>query len=52
MAVKEAEAAAAGDKGPAGRPFAAPRRIFLGSTTARTLARTDAPVIVVPRDHA
>ena len=30
--------------------FAAPRRIFLGSTAARILAGTDAPVIVVPRD--
>jgi nucleotide-binding universal stress UspA family protein len=29
--------------------FAAPRRIFLGSTAARILAGTDAPVIVVPR---
>ncbi len=32
--------------------FAAPRRIFLGSTAARILAGTDAPVIVVPRDDA
>jgi nucleotide-binding universal stress UspA family protein len=31
--------------------FAAPRRIFLGSTAARILAGTDAPVIVVPRDE-
>lgn len=30
--------------------FAAPRRIFLGSTAARILAGTDAPVVVVPRD--
>lgn len=30
--------------------FAAPKRIFLGSTAARILAGTDAPVIVVPRD--
>ena len=29
--------------------FAAPRRIFLGSTAARILAGTDAPVIVVPK---
>jgi|GEM_PF-4325911 len=29
--------------------FAAPRRLFLGSTAARILAGTDAPVIVVPR---
>jgi nucleotide-binding universal stress UspA family protein len=29
--------------------FAAPRRIFLGSTAARILAGTDAPVVVVPR---
>lgn len=29
--------------------FAAPKRIFLGSTAARILAGTDAPVIVVPR---
>jgi nucleotide-binding universal stress UspA family protein len=29
--------------------FAAPRRIFLGSTAARILAGTAAPVIVVPR---
>src|SRR4051812_26100519 len=32
--------------------FAAPRRIFLGSTAARILAGTDAPVIVVPRGGA
>jgi nucleotide-binding universal stress UspA family protein len=32
--------------------FAAPRRIFLGSTAARILAGTDAPVIVVPRVDA
>lgn len=32
--------------------FAAPRRIFLGSTAARILAGTDAPVIVVPRAAA
>jgi nucleotide-binding universal stress UspA family protein len=32
--------------------FAAPRRIFLGSTAARILAGTDAPVIVVPREDA
>lgn len=30
--------------------FAAPKRIFLGSTASRILAGTDAPVIVVPRD--
>jgi nucleotide-binding universal stress UspA family protein len=30
--------------------FAAPRRIFLGSTAARILAGTDAPVVVVPRE--
>ena len=29
--------------------FAAPRRIFLGSTAARILAGVDVPVIVVPR---
>lgn len=29
--------------------FAAPRRVFLGSTAARILAGTDAPVIVVPK---
>lgn len=29
--------------------FAAPRRIFLGSTAARILAAVDVPVIVVPR---
>ena len=32
--------------------FAAPRRIFLGSTAARILVGTDAPVVVVPRDDA
>ncbi|WP_099020446.1 universal stress protein [Mycolicibacterium palauense] len=31
--------------------FAAPRRIFLGSTGARILAGTDAPVVVIPRDE-
>jgi nucleotide-binding universal stress UspA family protein len=30
--------------------FAAPRRIFLGSTAARILAGTDAPVVVIPHD--
>ena len=30
--------------------FAAPSRIFLGSTAARILAGVDVPVIVVPRD--
>jgi nucleotide-binding universal stress UspA family protein len=30
--------------------FAAPRRIFLGSTAARILAGTDAPVVVIPND--
>jgi nucleotide-binding universal stress UspA family protein len=30
--------------------FAAPRRIFLGSTAARILAGVDVPVIVVPRN--
>ncbi|CAN3127639.1 universal stress protein [Mycobacterium sp. smrl_JER01] len=30
--------------------FAAPQRIFLGSTAARILAGVDVPVIVVPRD--
>ncbi|MEV3901343.1 universal stress protein [Mycobacterium sp. NPDC050551] len=30
--------------------FAAPRRIFLGSTAARILAGVDVPVIVVPRE--
>jgi nucleotide-binding universal stress UspA family protein len=30
---------------------AAPKRVFLGSTAARILAGTDAPVIVVPRGH-
>lgn len=30
--------------------FAAPRRIFLGSTAARILAGVDVPVIVVPKD--
>jgi hypothetical protein len=29
--------------------FAAPKRLFLGSTAARILAGTEAPVIVVPR---
>ena len=29
--------------------FAAPRRVFLGSTAARILAGTDAPVVVIPR---
>ncbi len=29
--------------------FAAPRRIFLGSTASRILAGTDSPVIVIPR---
>jgi nucleotide-binding universal stress UspA family protein len=29
--------------------FAAPRRIFLGSTAARILAGVDVPVVVVPR---
>jgi nucleotide-binding universal stress UspA family protein len=28
---------------------AAPKRVFLGSTSARILAGTDAPVIVIPR---
>jgi nucleotide-binding universal stress UspA family protein len=32
--------------------FAVPRRIVLGSTAARILAGTDAPVIVVPRESA
>ena len=32
--------------------FAAPRRVFLGSTAARILAGTDVPVIVMPRDEA
>ncbi|MCZ0729084.1 universal stress protein [Mycolicibacterium iranicum] len=32
--------------------FAAPRRIFLGSTASRILAGVDVPVIVVPRDEA
>lgn len=32
--------------------FAAARRIFLGSTAARILAGTAAPVIVDPRDDA
>ena len=32
--------------------FAAPRRIFLGSTAARILAGVDAPVIVIPREGA
>lgn len=31
--------------------FAAPRRIFLGSTGARILAGTDAPVVVIPRNE-
>jgi nucleotide-binding universal stress UspA family protein len=31
--------------------FAPPRRVFLGSTAARILAGTDAPVIVIPRDE-
>ncbi|WP_370330456.1 universal stress protein [Mycolicibacterium hippocampi] len=31
--------------------FAAPRRIFLGSTAARILAGVDVPVIVVPREE-
>lgn len=30
---------------------AAPKRVFLGSTAARILAGTDAPVIVIPREH-
>ena len=30
--------------------FAPPRRVFLGSTAARILAGTDAPVIVIPRE--
>jgi nucleotide-binding universal stress UspA family protein len=30
---------------------AAPKRVFLGSTAARILAGTDAPVIVIPRGH-
>lgn len=30
--------------------FAPPRRVFLGSTAARILAGTDAPVIVIPHD--
>jgi nucleotide-binding universal stress UspA family protein len=29
---------------------AAPKRVFLGSTAARILAGTDAPVIVIPRE--
>jgi nucleotide-binding universal stress UspA family protein len=32
--------------------FAAPRRIFLGSTAARILAGVDVPVIVIPRRDA
>lgn len=32
--------------------FAAPKRLFLGSTAARILAGTDAPVIVIPRGEA
>lgn len=31
--------------------FAAPKRIFLGSTASRILAGTDAPVIVIPREE-
>lgn len=31
--------------------FAAPRRIFLGSTAARILAGTDAPAIVIPKSE-
>jgi len=31
--------------------FAAPKRLFLGSTAARILAGTEAPVIVVPRSE-
>jgi nucleotide-binding universal stress UspA family protein len=31
--------------------FAAPKRIFLGSTASRILAGTDAPVIVIPRSE-
>ena len=31
--------------------FAAPKRLFLGSTAARILAGVDAPVIVVPREE-
>ena len=31
--------------------FAAPHRVFLGSTAARILAGTDAPVVVIPRDE-
>ena len=31
--------------------FAPPRRVFLGSTAARILAGTDAPVVVIPRDE-
>ena len=30
---------------------AAPKRVFLGTTAARILAGTDAPVIVIPRGH-
>jgi nucleotide-binding universal stress UspA family protein len=30
--------------------FAPPRRVFLGSTAARILAGTDAPVVVIPRE--
>ncbi len=30
--------------------FAAPKRLFLGSTAARILAGVDAPVVVVPRE--
>jgi nucleotide-binding universal stress UspA family protein len=32
--------------------FAAPRRIFLGSTAARILAAVDVPVIVIPKAEA
>jgi nucleotide-binding universal stress UspA family protein len=32
--------------------FAAPRRIFLGSTAARILAGVDVPVVVIPRERA
>ncbi len=31
--------------------FAAPKRVFLGSTAARILAGVDVPVVVVPRDE-
>lgn len=30
--------------------FAPPRRVFLGSTAARILTGTDAPVVVIPRE--